>query len=115
MITTRSLLPERLIAVCTEWNLQRLARIRLMRRKDRARLALIFRNGRLGRRRKPRVFALRTDVRRSFSDRAPRLPWQTTRTSPGPAPVTSDAKERAFGTLPPAGGVTELSGAGSGQ
>jgi len=59
--------------------------------------------------------ALRTDARKSASDRAPLLPLQTTSTSPGPAPLAADLSERALGTLPPAGGLTALSGRGSGQ
>jgi hypothetical protein len=37
------------------------------------------------------------------------------RTLPGPLPVTAEASDRAFGTLPPAAGFTDLSGRGSGQ
>ena len=67
--------------------------------------------GWLGRRRKPCFRALRIDFSARFSE-----PFRhTTRTSPGPLPVTADASERAFGTLPPAGGEIEVSGAGSGQ
>ncbi len=50
-----------------------------------------------------------------LSDFEPSSPWQTTRTSPGPLPVTAERSERASGTSPPAGGLTEVSGAGSGQ
>ena len=41
--------------------------------------------------------------------------WQTTRVLPGGFALSADASERAFGTLPPAAGLTEVSGFGSGQ
>src|SRR5215212_4273667 len=41
--------------------------------------------------------------------------WQTTRVSPGARRSSAEASERAFGTAPPAHGVTVQSGAGSGQ
>src|SRR3954467_7917027 len=40
---------------------------------------------------------------------------QTTRVTPGGFVLSADASERAFGTLPPAAGLTEVSGLGSGQ
>jgi hypothetical protein len=43
------------------------------------------------------------------------FPWQTTLVLPGGFFFSADASERAFGTAPPAAGLTELSGAGSGQ
>ena len=43
------------------------------------------------------------------------LGWQTTRVSPRQRLRSADASERALGTLPPAAGETEVSGAGSGQ
>ena len=41
--------------------------------------------------------------------------WHTTRVSPRAFACSAEASERAFGTLPPAAGLTLLSGAGSGQ
>jgi hypothetical protein len=41
--------------------------------------------------------------------------WQTTRVSPGRLAFSDEESGRDFGTLPPVGGVTELSAAGSGQ
>ena len=41
--------------------------------------------------------------------------WQTTRVTPGPLVERADASVRAVGTSPPAQGLTEQSGAGSGQ
>src|SRR3954465_12354770 len=43
------------------------------------------------------------------------LGWHTTRVVPGSLLFSDDASERALGTLPPAQGCTEQSGAGSGQ
>jgi hypothetical protein len=57
------------------------------------------------------VRALSIDRIARFSD--PR--WHTTRVSPRAFLLSADASERAFGTFPPAAGVTLLSGAGSGQ
>ncbi len=42
-------------------------------------------------------------------------PWQTTRVFPGGFVFRAEASERIFGTLPPAAGLTLVSGAGSGQ
>src|SRR3954454_21269791 len=41
--------------------------------------------------------------------------WQTTRVTPGGLILSAEASERTFGTLPPAAGLTEVSGLGSGQ
>ncbi len=41
--------------------------------------------------------------------------WQTTRVSPRDFALSADASVRAFGTFPPAAGLTPVSGAGSGQ
>src|SRR5918997_592306 len=41
--------------------------------------------------------------------------WHTTRVRPGALRRRADRSERAFGTLPPAAGLIDLSGAGSGQ
>ena len=115
MITTRSLLPASFTAFWTESYSQRSARSRLI---SSSRLAWrlerrIF--GWLGRRWKPLLRASRRDARRASSDCSPSSPWQTTRTLPGPRPLTADASERASGTSPPAAGLTVVSGAGSGQ
>src|SRR5687768_8756902 len=111
MMTTRSLLPDFLIARWTDLKSHSANRARLIARSLAAFFALNCFFGRLGRSRNPLRCARLIDFFASFSD----LPLQTTRTSPGPLPVTAEASERAFGTLPPAGGETEVSGAGSGQ
>jgi hypothetical protein len=41
--------------------------------------------------------------------------WQTTRVSPTVLAFSAEVSERAFGTAPPAHGVTEQSAAGFGQ
>src|SRR3954469_15744466 len=41
--------------------------------------------------------------------------WQTTRVDPGGRFFSADASVRTFGTLPPAAGLTDVSGFGSGQ
>src|SRR3954453_14577712 len=41
--------------------------------------------------------------------------WQTTRVEPGSLRFNDDDSERAWGTSPPAHGLMEQSGAGSGQ
>src|SRR5687768_1099179 len=111
MTTIRSLLPDLLMARWTDLKPHSAKRARLIRSRFAALRSLSFFLGRLGRRRKPRRFALPI----AFLARLSELPLQTSRTSPGPLPVTAEASERAFGTLPPAGGETEVSGAGSGQ
>jgi hypothetical protein len=58
---------------------------------------------------------LAIDFASRASEYEPFGPWQTTRTLPGPFPVTAEESERKSGTLPPAAGVTEVSGRGSGQ
>src|SRR5688572_303117 len=111
MITMRSLLPDLLTAAWTERNRHCLRSARLI---FVIRLACFFDSflvGTLGRSEKPRLRACLIDASASGSE----FFWQTTRTSPGPLPVTADASERALGTPPPAGGVTEVSGVGSGQ
>jgi hypothetical protein len=49
------------------------------------------------------------------SRRIEAFPWQTTRVRPGGAARSALKRLRALGTSPPAGGVTDVSGAGSGQ
>src|SRR4051812_6429398 len=41
--------------------------------------------------------------------------WHTTRVTPGGFVLSAEASERTFGTFPPAAGLTEVSGFGSGQ
>jgi hypothetical protein len=41
--------------------------------------------------------------------------WHTTRVTPGPTLEAAEASDRMVGTSPPAHGLTEQSGAGSGQ
>src|SRR5688572_12414792 len=112
MITMRSLFPEAFTAGWIEWKLHLRASTRLIWESCLARLGLSFLSGRLGRRRHPAVRAVRIEVLKRASERFPLSPLQTTRTSPRPAPVTADARGRAVGTLPPAGGLTEVSGRG---
>ena len=71
--------------------------------------------GWLGRILKPRLRALRIEFLTRRRESLPFAPAQTTRTFPGPLPVTALVSDRAVGTLPPAAGLTEVSGAGSGQ
>jgi hypothetical protein len=47
--------------------------------------------------------------------RASELGWQTTRVVPTALRSSAERSERTFGTLPPAAGVTPVSGRGSGQ
>ena len=71
--------------------------------------------GWLGRILKPLLRALRTELRRRRIDSRPLRPAHTTRTLPGPPRLTALLSDRGVGTLPPAAGFTEVSGAGSGQ
>src|SRR5688572_26499070 len=106
MITTRSLLPAAFTAAWTERNLHCLRSARLI---FVSRLACFFESffvGTLGRSEKQLVRACLIDASASLRERF----WQTTYTSPGPLPVTADARERALGTLPPAAGLTDVSG-----
>src|SRR4029079_6187078 len=115
MIRIRSLLPASNAAFCTEWYWHCSARASLIVSRSSASRFLTRIVGWLGRRRKPLLLASLRDERRSLSEPAPPSPLQTTNTSPGPAPVTAEASGRAWGTLPPAGGLTVASAAGSGQ
>src|SRR5919106_2979134 len=109
--TTRSLLPARFTAAWMWRNLQRSASRRLIRRSRRAAFRDSFLVGALGRTFQPFVRALlieRFSLRTEFG-------LQTTYVSPRALRRSADASPRAFGTLPPAAGVTLVSGAGSGQ
>ena len=64
-----------------------------------------------GRSTQPFLRALLIDLIARFSE--PR--WHTTRVSPRAFALSADPSERAFGTFPPAAGLTLVSGAGSGQ
>jgi hypothetical protein len=111
MTTTRSLLPERLIAAWMLRNLHRFANARFRRFSRRALRLESFFDPCEGRSTKPFVCARL--IERIARLNEPR--WQTTRVSPRALRRSADASERAFGTFPPAAGVTLLSGAGSGQ
>src|SRR5437763_12106579 len=110
MITTRSPLCEELTAFWTEWKRQRFASARLTFASFRACLALSFRVCWVGRILKPLLRAPLIDARARLSD--PR--WHTTRVFLFDF-LSTDASDRAFGTLPPAQGVTWQSAAGFGQ
>src|SRR3954468_7829435 len=108
---TRSLLCERLTAVWMLLKAQRLKKARFWRFSLRALRADSFRRPREGRRTQPLPWALLMDLIAFFSE--PR--WHTTRVSPRDLARSAAASVRGFGTLPPAAGLTLLSGAGSGQ
>ena len=102
---------DRNTALWIEPNLQRLKALRL---KVRSRLACFFVSLRLGcdgLTRKPFLRAERTERIAFFSE--PGL--QTTRVEPRGLRLSAVNRLRAFGTLPPAAGLTEVSGAGLGQ
>src|SRR6266576_3708243 len=111
MITTRSLLPDWVTASWIELKAQRLKSVRFTLVSAAPSSVLIFTRGCVGRSTYPIFLALATD----FCSRVSESGWQTTRVTPGPPVATADASERAVGTCPPAHGVTEQSGAGSGQ
>ena len=69
------------------------------------------RGGRSAGRSSPTLRALVIELRSRSSE----LAWQTTRVVPGRESSSADANERAVGTVPPAQGETEQSGAGFGQ
>src|SRR4051794_8011886 len=110
MTTTRSLLCDAVTAGWISWYRQRLNRLRLTSSSRRAERALRLRWS-VGRTSKPFARARATDAlrRRSESD------WQTTRVLPGLLRSSAEDSERIVGTAPPAQGLTEQSGAGSGQ
>src|SRR5687768_12856266 len=111
MTTTRSLLPEAVTAGwISRWR-QRLNRRLFTRIRRFAFLALILVRPPVGRYLKPRLRARRIDFFARRSDSG----WQTTRVSPGADVRSAEGSERAFGTAPPAAGVTLVSGAGFGQ
>ena len=111
MITTRSLLRARLIAVWMLLNLQRLANARLSRFSFRAFRADSFFAPCEGRIVKPFFRAELIDLIARLSE--PR--WHTTTVLPRGLALSADARVRAFGILPPAAGLTLLSAAGFGQ
>jgi hypothetical protein len=111
MMITRSLLRARLIAAWMLLNLQRLANARFRRRSLRALRAESFFVPCDGRSIQPLLRADLIDRSARLSD--PR--WQTTTVLPRGFARSADASVRAFGTLPPAAGLTLVSGAGFGQ
>src|SRR5687767_1528110 len=110
MTTTRSLLRDAVTAGWISRNLQRLRSARLMRSSLRACFFVSLRlsDGRIS-------YPLRRALRIDALSRESEFRWQTTRVRPGGFALRLDASERAFGTFPPVAGLTERSGAGSGQ
>src|SRR5437764_10021893 len=111
MITTRSLLPDAVTACWIELKAHCLKNVLFRSSSARPSEALIFWGGCVGRSWYPADLAFAIDCWRRLSESG----WQTTRVTPGPVVETADASDRAVGTSPPAHGVTEQSGAGSGQ
>jgi hypothetical protein len=111
MITTRSLLRDLLIAAWMLLNLQSLANARFCAFSLRALRAESFFFPCEGRSVKPLRRAWLIDLIARFSD--PR--WHTTRVLPRAFTLSADASVRAFGTFPPAAGLTVVSGDGLGQ
>src|SRR3954471_18658447 len=111
MITMRSLLCEASTACWIEWYRQRFASSRLRRVKLRAWERLIFRSGCVGRSWKPCLRAAPTELSRRLIESS----RHTTRVLLVLDGFSADDSERAFGTPPPAHGLIEQSGAGSGQ
>jgi hypothetical protein len=109
--TTRSLLCERLIAAWMLLNLHRLKNALFCRFNRRALRAESFRLPCEGRSTQPLRRALSIDLIARFSE--PRR--HTMRVSPRAPALSAEPSVRALGTLPPAAGLTLLSGAGSGQ
>ena len=107
----RSLLRERNTARWMLRYLQRLKKVRFRRLSPRAFFAEIRLAGCVGRIRTPFLRALRIDAYALFSE--PGL--QTTRTWVPRWRFAAELRLRAFGTLPPVAGLTDVSGAGSGQ
>ena len=111
MITTRSLLPDAFTACWIESKAHRFERLRFRASSARPSAALIVWRGWVGRSTYPVDWASAIDRCRRLSESG----WQTTRVTPGPVVERAEASDRAVGTSPPAHGVTEQSGAGSGQ
>src|ERR687895_1275490 len=111
MTTTRSLLPARFTAAWMCRKRHRWASRRLRRPSRRAAFFDSFCVRAVGRTFQPLRRALRIEriaLRTEFD-------LQTTYVSPRALLLSADASPRAFGTLPPAAGVTLRSGAGLGQ
>src|SRR2546423_6890376 len=111
MITIRSLLWEAVIALWIDLNLHRLASARLIFVRRRASALLSLRVRTVGRILKPLFRALLIEPSARLSD----PPWQTTRVLPVLDFLSAEARERAFGTFPPAHGLIVQSGDGVGQ
>src|SRR3954466_275785 len=105
MITRRSLLREALTASWIAWYLQRLKSRLLIASSRFACLALNFRFS-VGRYVTPFLRALAMSRFAFFSE----VGRQTMRVRPAGFDWSADASERSFGTLPPAAGLTEVSG-----
>src|SRR5919199_1000479 len=111
MITTRSLLRERVTAGWIWWKRQRAKKRRFSASSRRACRAERCRRFWVGRSLYPCVRARRIS---RFARRS-ELRWHTTRVRPGGEERSADASERIFGTWPPANGWTPRSGRGFGQ
>src|SRR6476646_6158221 len=99
MITTRSLLPESVIAGWISWYLHGAEGCVLTRRREAACFLLNVRIS-VGRRSTPSRRATPISAFSCLSESG----WQTTRVVPTLDLSSADASERAFGTAPPAGG-----------
>src|SRR3954451_7107548 len=111
MITIRSLLREAFTAAWIELKRQRSASSRLSRVKLRAWVRLILRSGCVGRSFQPCLRAAPTELSRRLIESF----LHTTRVLLVRDFFSAEESERAFGTSPPAHGLMEQSGAGSGQ
>src|SRR4051794_15813789 len=113
MITTRSSLFAFVTAGWISLKRQRLKKVLFTRRSWAAFLREIFVRFSVGRYLKPFARACLMSARASFSE----FLWQTTRTRTpfGCLRFAAEASERSFGTLPPAAGLTLVSGFGFGQ
>ena len=111
MITTRSLLPDWVTASWMDLNLQSLKSVRFRLVSAEPSSEVSFTRGWVGRNTYPTFLALAI----AFDSRVIESGWHTTRVTPGPPVATADASVRAVGTSPPAHGLTEQSGPGSGQ
>src|SRR3954471_4419695 len=110
MITTRSLLCDFVTARWIAWNLQRLKSFLLSASSRLPFFALNLRVS-VGRYFTPFLRAALMSLFRRFSESF----LHTTRVVPGGFVLSADASVRTFGTLPPAAGLTDVSGLGSGQ
>src|SRR4051794_38846613 len=111
MTTTRSLLWVAVTAGWMSWKRQRRCKLWLSSSSARGCLRVSFLAGTLGRITTPWLRAFVIAARVSCSESG----LHTTRVSPTRRRSSAEASERAFGTRPPAAGLTDVSGRGSGQ